>query len=154
MTRIRRSAALLAATYAVASCRLVATGADGEEGDAYVLRTVAGEQVPAVAVSNGLVVVVKLADTIWLRADGTGREVKVERSRSDVSLPPGEITRRYEHSFHYRVSDGGFEVEFPCPPNASCVAPPHYRGELTAGRLRLDHALYYRTPLEFERAPR
>ena len=154
-TRIHWLGIAMATTVALlSSCALEPTGRDGQTGNTFVLRTVDGVAVPAVVVSNSHVEAVKLADTIWLRANGTGREVTVERSSSDIALPPGEHTYRYEREFTYRVSAGDLEVEFPCPANASCVAPPHYLGKLTADVLRLDYALYYKVPLVFERIER
>ena len=123
--------------------------------DAYALVSVAGEPLPALTVRNELVTVSTMADTIWLSPDGTGRRVTVERSHSAQSLPPGEVTRRSEHRFGWSVdATGAFEGSIPCSDNASCVPPPHYRGTLTADRLTLNHALYYVTPLEYQRRGR
>ena len=126
-----------------------------ETDDAYVLVSVAGEALPATTVRNDVVTVSTIADSIWLSPDGTGRRVMVERSHSTRSLPPGELTRRSEHLFRYSLATtGAFEGSLACRENGSCVPPPHYRGTVTADRLTLTHALYYRVPLEYRRRPR
>jgi hypothetical protein len=124
-------------------------GNDGLTGY-YVLRTLAGDPLPAVG--NQAANLVVIGDTIQLRADGTGLETGVELVL-DGTLPGGEIKRGYERQFSYRLSGTRLEVEFPCPRDALmlCAAPPHYAGSLTADGLELDHALYYRTPLQFDR---
>jgi hypothetical protein len=116
----------------------------------YVLRTLAGDPLPAVG--NQAANLVVMGDTIRLRADGTGLETGVELVL-DGTLPEGEIKRGYERQFNYRLSGSRIEVEFPCPRDALmlCAALPHYTGSLTADGLELDYALYYRTPLVFER---
>ena len=118
----------------------------------YVLRTVAGNPVPAVLVDNEHVTIVTLADTVWLEADGTGVEVATERTTDKASGAPA-VVRRDARPFTYGVAGGRIDVSFECNDMIirSCVAPPHYQGALTDARLALDYALYYRTPLDYER---
>ena len=118
----------------------------------YVLRTVAGDPVPAVLVDNEHVTIVTLADTVWLEADGTGVEVATERTTDKASGAPA-VVRTDARPFTYGAAGGRIDVSFECNDVIirSCVAPPHYQGTLTDARLALDHALYYRTPLDYER---
>ena len=118
----------------------------------YVLRTVAGNPVPAVLVDNEHVTIVALADTVWLEADGTGVELSTERTTDKASGAP-PVVRTDARPFTYGVAGGRIDVSFECNDVIirSCSPPPHYRGVLTDARLALDHALYYRTPLEYER---
>jgi hypothetical protein len=122
---------------------------------AYVLRTVAGDPVPAVLVDNEHVTIVTLADTVWLEADGTGVEVATERTTDKASGAPA-VVRTDARPFTYEVARGRIDVSFECNDVIirSCVAPPHYQGALTDARLTLNQALYYRTPLEYERVQR
>jgi hypothetical protein len=125
---------------------------DGIGGAAglYVLRSLAGSPPPVVG--NQAANLIVIGDTIRLRAGGTGVETGVEVV-IDATLPEGELKRRYERAFEYRLEGNRIEVEFPCPRNAFtlCAASPHYVGTLSADGLDLSYALYYRAPLRFER---
>ena len=124
---------------------------DGALG-VYVLRTVAGQQLPAVGISHEHFRSVIHADTIWLHADGTGAAVSVERVTE--SEPPAERERSDVAPFRYSVSGSRFEADMPCNDViilSACVAPPHYVGDFTSPGLRLTHALNYRVPMVFER---
>jgi hypothetical protein len=157
-----RNATLLfvGAGWLLASCRQsgspTSVPPEGDQGGAggpvgvYVLRSLAGSPPPVVA--NQAANLVAIADTIRLRPGGTGVETGVELA-IDETLPEGEIKRHYRREFSYRLSGDRIEVDFPCPTDALilCIAPPHYVGRLTAGGLELDYALYYRTPLLFDR---
>ena len=124
-------------------------GGDGTAG-LYVLRTLAGDALPVVG--NQVATLVVLGDTIRLERNGTGLETGMELV-IDATLPEGEAKRHYERPFNYRRIGARIEVEFPCPIDALmiCATPPHYVGALTAEGLELSYALYYRTPLVFER---
>lgn len=118
----------------------------------YVLRTVAGEPVPAPLIDNEYATIVTLADTVWLEPGGTGVEVATERSTDKASGAP-PVVRTDARPFSYGLAGGRIEVSFECNDVIirSCSAPPHYRGTLTEARLTLDNALSYRTPLAYER---
>ena len=118
----------------------------------YVLRTVAGEALPAVLLDNEHATIVSLADTIWLEADGSGVEVATERS-TDKGSGMEPIVRRDERPFTYRLERDRIEIDFECNDVIirSCVAPPHLLGALTEARLSFYYALYPRLPLEYER---
>lgn len=121
----------------------------------YVLRTVAGEPVPAALIDNEHATIITLADTLWLEDDGTGVEVATERSTDKASGAP-PVVRTDARRFTYRLARGRIEVSFECNDVIirSCSAPPHYLGRLTDVRLTLENALSYRTPLEYEQVRR
>jgi hypothetical protein len=126
----------------------------GSNASVYVLRSVAGDPLPAVLVDNEHATVVSIADTIWLEPDGTGVEVATERSTDKGTAHT--VVHRDERPFTYQLQQGGIEVSFECNDVIirSCSAPPHLRGVLREADLVLHSALYYRTPLEYERAQR
>lgn len=97
----------------------------------YVLSTVDGEVLPAVIAENELAVVRVIADTIRLYGNGTGVRARVTETTSDVTLDVVEPRPRSPESFVYRITGDRFEADFPCPPEASCVAPPHLVGTLS-----------------------
>jgi hypothetical protein len=149
-----------AATLAAVACNTAAGPDAGER--VYVLRTVGGRSLPTVYAQNELVTIRVLADTIRLSDKGTGRWVRLQRTESAVTLPPGVLTRRYDSEFDYTLltrspaaldqpATTRISISLPCPPNASCVAPPHFVGNLTPSTLELDHALGARVPLRYER---
>jgi hypothetical protein len=119
----------------------------------YVLRTVAGEPVPTVAFSGELATVTLIADTIVLRHDGTGTESSVTTAVSSVSIrnPAHDPLRPVVSQFRWERQGDALAIEFGCPDNASCVAPPHRTGRFTATGLELGYALSWRTPLVYER---
>jgi len=141
------------------ACRPAATDAaagpsqsPGLTARMYVLRKVAGAGLPAVLLDNVHATIVSLADTIWLEPDGTGVEVSTEQSQ-DKGAAEGPITRTDERPFSYGLDRNRIEIAFECNDVIirSCSPPPHLMGVLTESGLLLDHALYYRTPLEYER---
>ncbi|HJR16382.1 MAG TPA: hypothetical protein VJ808_05970 [Gemmatimonadales bacterium] len=141
------------------SCRSVET--DGTAGPSespgltarmYVLRSIAGERLPAVLLDNEYVTIISLADTLWLAPEGSGREIATERSL-DKGSTEGPIVRRDERPFAYGTSRNRIEIAFECNDVIirSCSAPPHLKGVLTETGLVLEHALYDKGPLVYER---
>lgn len=123
------------------------------EGE-YVLSTVAGEALPAIVVDNGFAVLRVIADTLRLYGDGTGVRITVVDITSEVTIDGTEPRHRWEEGFSYRVTVGRFEAEFPCPPNASCIAPPHLVGTLGDAGPILTFAVGWRVPLAYSRISR
>ena len=119
---------------------------DGAPG-IYVLRSIAGVPVPAVLVSHESYHAVMTADTIFLHADGTGATSSTKRVTEEV--PAGERTAREQTGFTYKLTGSRLTAEIPCPPLASCLAPPHYTGTIGSAALELDFALNYRVPMRY-----
>ena len=90
----------------------------------FVLRQVQQDLLPTVMSQNEFFVIRVLADTIRLRADGTGNFSGV---RESVSLQggSGEGPVHVASDLHYRVMGNRVEIDFDCPDLAICVPPPH-----------------------------
>lgn len=116
----------------------------------YVLRSVAGDPLPTVQFATEYITVRVLADTLRLRADGTGTERILQQAHLSTSTIP-EPPEARESDVRYRTRRNRIELEYICPPNALCAAPPHLRGRLARGGLVFDYALGMRAPLVYER---
>ncbi len=119
--------------------------------DEYVLRSIAGEPPPAIFVDHEGGTLRILADTLFLTADGTGREVQrlefTDKAEGSVQVftAGNELT--------YTTEEGRLEITYECNDVitvTSCVAPPHLVGSFTPTGLRFTFSLG-RAPLEFER---
>jgi hypothetical protein len=119
-----------------------------EIAQAYVLRSVAGDPLPAVFRDGDFTTLHLLADTLFLRTDGTGYEVRLQElvDKSDGS------TNRYtsENNLEYTLQDGRIEIAYECADMGSCIAPPHLAGAVTITGIVFDLSLG-RVPLLFER---
>ena len=122
----------------------------GSSASMYVLRTVAGDPLPAILVDNEHATVVSIADTIWLEPDGTGVEVATERSTDKGTART--VVHRDERPFSYTLERDRIAVSFECNDVIirSCAPPPHLLGVLRASGLVLESTLYHRTPLVYE----
>jgi len=118
-----------------------------DTGGTYALVRIAGEALPAPSFESEFVRVASVADTLRFYPDGTGSSAVVQR----VELPPGGAPEemRFASPFHYRVDGVRVEIDFDCPPNASCVAPPHMVGRLTSTGIRFDFVLQSRVPQDY-----
>lgn len=136
------------------ACTTEATVPESHHVDGvFVLRTMDGDSLPIVmgTLEGPPPITVHLvADTIVLRADGTGEEIEVHEFESTTPpQEPGETERR---TFRYTVdSDGKIAVTLDCPEFIQCAAGPHYRGTLSEGELVMDFALGAAVPQVFQR---
>jgi hypothetical protein len=121
---------------------------DGPAG-VYVLRSVAGQALPAVIVSHEYYHALMVADTIFLNEGGTGGSSEVKRVTEDPR--DGEHTRTEQVTYTYKVTGNHLTVEMGCPDFGSCLAAPHYAGTLASDALDLSLALNYRVPLHYEK---
>jgi hypothetical protein len=147
----RRSRAALLATVLLAGCG-EPLGPEDVAGT-YVLRSVAGELLPAVAVASDDATFRIVADTLRLRADGTGRRLTTTEIEPAVAPAGGngpEVVRG-ERALRFRVVSARVEIEYVCGINEMCVAPPHLSGRRGRGELRIDYALGGRVPLVYGR---
>ena len=156
-----RRIVLLALAFTAGACRpedqLTPTGSPdvvGELGSGgagiYVLRSVAGQSLPAVVASHESYHAVMIADTLFLHADGWGGNATVKRITEDPAA--GERLIREDGAFTYEVSGSRLTAEYPCNDVivlAACAAPPHLAGTLQSDVLELDVALAYRLPLRY-----
>jgi len=146
---MRRAAAL--ATIALAAA-LVGCGdpAASAAGETYVLRSIAGDAIPAVFNESDAVQVRILADTLVLAESGIGHESqRVETlTQGDGSLDTYDVAVQLT----WIIREGRLEIAYECPDFASCIAPPHLAGTVTASGLAFDISLG-RAPLIFERLP-
>jgi hypothetical protein len=124
------------------------TGAAG----IYVLRSIAGQPLPAVIASHESYHAVMLADTIFLHADGWGGDAALKRVTEDPAA--GERLVRDDGAFQYELSGTRLTGEYPCNDVivlAACAAPPHLTGTLRPDGLDLDSRIASRAPLRYEK---
>lgn len=136
---------LLTAACGLASC---GESTEPEVADAYVLRSVAGDQLPAVFLDGDFATLRILADTLFLKEDGTGYEARL----SEMVDKADGSTNRYssETNLDYVLANGRIEISYECADMGSCIAPPHLAGAVTITGLVCDVSLG-RVPLLFER---
>ena len=113
----------------------------------YDLVHIAGEALPAQAFQTDLVRVTTESETLRFRADGTGSDIRSQLVEQPAGATPEEM--HFDTPFHYVVANGRIQIGFDCPPNASCVAPPHMIGRMTSAGISFDYVLGARTPQEF-----
>jgi len=123
-----------------------ATGPDIAE--TYVLRSVAGDPLPAVFRDGDFATLHMLADTLFLAADGTGYEVQLSEMVDKASGSRNRFTSVI--NLDYTVVDGRIEIAYECADMGSCIAPPHLAGPVTITGIVFDVSLG-RAPLSFER---
>jgi hypothetical protein len=121
-------------------------------GAVYVLRTVAGEALPAPLAHVPGMTLIAVADTIRLDNQGAGQQVVVHRAEGETA-PPGSDFYRAEEPFTYELQGSRISISLECNDIIirSCIAPPHYVGTVTPASLVLESALNYLTPLRYER---
>jgi hypothetical protein len=117
-----------------------------------MLRSVGGEPLPMVWISNESVAITVRADPIRMRDGSTGDRVVVQEYQE--ALPSAPAVRRETADFEFVQRVDRIELSFVCPGLALCVAPPHFVGRVTADGIVFDEALNYRVPLCYERVNR
>jgi hypothetical protein len=128
---IRLAAGLLAVLSAAAAIACGDPLAPEEIAGIYALQRVEADHLPTVLYTNEFVRVRVLADTIRLRADGTGMRFGVwefEPLQEGLEL---ENPASGETDLRFETVGANIEIAFVCPPNANCLPPPH----LVAGKL-------------------
>ncbi len=120
--------------------------APGDVVGTYALHNVAGDALPTVLYTNEFLTVRVLADTLRFTLDGRGSINTLRENDPRARDGPTQIDR-WQTEFSYRVIEDRIEVAFDCPPNASCIKPPHLVLRETSTGLRADFALGARIPL-------
>ena len=153
----------LAATLAAVGCRAAAEPDPFGTGRVFVLQSIAGVPLPAPEAQYAACGSVVVADTLVLYDNGSGLRrtvqdvpsyegaVNPETCEPAASSPRKRITQ--QHEFDYRLSGSAIEVDYPCNDviivMASCIAPPHHTGTLTAAALVFDVSSTGRAPLVY-----
>jgi hypothetical protein len=118
----------------------------------YSLTSVAGVSLPAVMSASEFHRLYVLTETIRLGADGTGRLTGVRESeRLGTAVTTGRTRIQMDFEFTYRAIGMRIEITFRCPPNASCLKPPHLVGRQTHDGLRLAAPWEMDFPLDYVR---
>ena len=105
---------------------------------AYALDLVGESMLPAVILSSESATMRLIADTLRLRADGTGSTASVW----EMENPPDAPVRSFLSSpLRFVVIGDRAEIEFICPINALCAEPPHRIARFSGQGLRVDDML-------------
>jgi hypothetical protein len=126
-----------------------ATHADPPAGT-YVLRTIAGDPLPALAWQTEYTAVQIVADTLFIGPHGRAEERRMVEVHSFVPHH-SQKTHMTQSELGIRFAKGRLELSYVCPPNANCVAGPHLIGRLTSAGLTIETANGMRVPLVYER---
>ena len=117
-------------------------------GNRYALNSIAGVALPAPYAFNKALNEVIVADTLTLGANGKGvREVVYETGAAPAAR------YRTTDEFTYVVVGDRIQIAFECNDLASCIAPPHFTGVISASGITLDHSAVTLEPLIYARVP-
>lgn len=120
--------------------------APAELAGTYELRSIAGEPLPTLLVDYPHYRLRVDQDELVLNADGTGRRItRGVSERLDVEGGPEPVL--WDTELRFRVDDQRIEIEEVCPPNASCLPPPHLIARAVRGGLRVEETYGDRNPL-------
>jgi hypothetical protein len=141
---MRATIRLCALLWSVGGCGL--TSGPALSGDAYALRSVAGEELPARHAPNPASASRVVLATLILGEGNIGEQRAVYEA---PDTPRWTVTT----AFTYVRSGSRLEVSFVCDDHASCIPPPHYVGTVTADEVVIEESNVSRVPLRFERVP-
>ena len=148
---------------ATAGCRSAVDPDPFRTGRVFVLQSIAGVALPAPEWQNAACGAVVVADTLVLYDNGTGlrrtvQEVPTYQGAVDpetcepAASGPKKRTVQ-QHEFGYRTAGAAIEVDYPCNDvvlvMASCIAPPHHTGTISAESLVFDVSITGRAPLVY-----
>ena len=105
----------------------------------FVLRTVGGNPLPAVAFSVPGFATTIFADTLTLRNDGTGEQRALQVSRGDRAA--GAKNGNVFIPLRYTLNGTRIDVQFACPLSFPCIGlvfDSHLLGEVTRDGIRFD----------------
>jgi hypothetical protein len=115
--------------------------------EVYVLRSLAGQSLPAPLNSNSASSSRIIADTLAFSEAGVGEH----RGAYEA---PGTGLWTVRTAFTYVRTGDRVEISLRCDDSASCIAPPHYVGTFTSTELLIDQSNILPVPMRFERATR
>ena len=101
----------------------------------YQLERYEGLSLPAIQARSGATTFLIVSQQIVLRDNGKGMILTTSRTVNDGAPPGPDVP--YSSEVGFVVRHGRVEVTIVCPPNASCIAGPHYVGGRVAGGLAL-----------------
>ena len=127
----------------------------GSSEATYVLKSIAGDPVPAIALHNEYTSYWILADTLRIRRDGSASQTTVAYYGNPSAAGPNtsESPVRMDLDLRYNLNGERVEVAIHCPIEALmlCLPAPHYTGTLSSSRIVLENVLGLRTPMVYER---
>ena len=115
------------------------------EGDLLVLQSIDAEPLPTRFAQYAGSTSLLYADTLALRADGTG-----ERRWAHDNGDPGSRTSDTE-GFSWTMTGSKLSITFNCPPGADCIAGPHFVGTLGPTEYDVTQSMVSRQPLKYRR---
>ena len=126
---------------------------DPTANSTYVLTRVSGDALPTELASNEVGQTRVYADTVRLAADGTGSSSGVTEFVPLAPAIPAVGPQGYSRPLHYRVGTNRIEIDWDCPPNANCIAPPHLIATVHNGGLQVQWGpqMRGREPMEYVR---
>jgi hypothetical protein len=113
-------------------------------GDDYVLKSIAGVDLPAPWAEYEGISARMMSATLTLREDGTGTWRAV--TESELNGP----TTEWESEVTYSLDGSGIAIDFVCSDLADCIAGPHFLGEVTATGILISTSTVMRAPLVFD----
>ena len=139
MKQLQRRLAVLHSLVASALLGVLGCGDTLSPGDVngmYVLQTVGANPVPALLPTSSNWQHRVVADTLVLRKDGSGVQVRWSQSFQVGTAEPAPA--RWEMGLGYRIVGSTIEITMICPPNALCAAGPHMIARRDGDGLRVD----------------
>jgi hypothetical protein len=113
-------------------------------GSTYVMRSIAGDPLPAPWAPNDAVTGRMLGSSVLLTDDGKGRYLATyEHDGGQTFQQNSELT--------YTRDGADIAITFTCPPDALCIAGPHLVGRILEDGLRITTSNVIRTPVMFDR---
>jgi hypothetical protein len=114
----------------------------------YVLQTVSGAPLPALANGAHMTDFIIVVDTLYIDGKGDGIEVMVASRPGVAGVERQKVT--------FKLSIGAEDVvivNYFCPDGglASCLAGPHHVGRLTVLGLTYESSAMYRSPMVYRR---
>jgi hypothetical protein len=135
---MRLKAVLFASALALACTDTVAP-----VSERYQLNEIAGQALPAPYAMNPAMSQRILAADLHLNPGGRGTWTWT------FELEPNGAHQTSSQGFNWTKDGNEIEITFDCGDTASCIAGPHFVGEVSTGRIVVNESSVTRTPLVF-----